>query len=104
MTEIIICSAVWYKDLPTMVHLPKNIDVGTVVCGHRHHNCIHTVFTLCKLRSVTFAEDAAGEDVQGFLTNTNRFVDRYDGMEIAIACGQVGEEKTGKELYSEDLY
>ena len=111
MTEIIICSAIWYPELlnnlggnDRHVFLPKNIEKGIVICGRRHHDCINTVYILTRLRSVTVAEDATGESTQGFLTNTNRFVDRREGMDIAIACGQVDEAKAGKELYSEDLY
>jgi hypothetical protein len=44
------------------------------------------------------------DEVQGFLTNTDRFVDRIEGREIAIKSGQVKEEEIGKKLFSEDLY
>ena len=43
-----------------------------------------------------------GEDVQGFLTNTHRFVNRYEAAEIALAAGQI-EHKTDM-LYSEDVW
>lgn len=41
---------------------------------------------------------------QGFMTSANRFVDRSDGLSIAIAAGQttVGAERG--QLYSEDLW
>jgi len=45
-----------------------------------------------------------GENIQGFLTNTNRFVDREEGAKIALSCGQIKELKYGSILYSEDLY
>jgi len=102
MDERILCAAIWYPDLPTMRFLPVNIDKGTVVCGHRHGHCINTVYTLSKLRTVTFAEDATGEHEQGFLTNTNRFVDREEAAKIAFAAGQIKKELVT--LYSEDLY
>ena len=42
------------------------------------------------------------EDVQGFMTSQNRFVDRKEGGEIAFKAKQTSELKT--KLYSEDLY
>lgn len=100
--EYIICSAIWYIDLPTQEFLPKNIDKGIVVCGHRHANCINITSNLSKLRSVKFAIDGVGESIQGFLTNTNRFVDREEGAKIAYKARQITHKKF--ELYSEDIY
>jgi len=107
MNEYITCAAIWYKELPTQVHRPKNIDKGIVVCGHRHANCIMTVLTLSGLRSVQFAPDGVGESVQGFLTNTNRFVDRLEALDIATHATQVSVDKLYNPtigLFSEDLY
>ena len=44
--------------------------------------------------------------IQGFLTNKDRFVDRYEAKEIAIAANQliVPEEETYTELFSEDVW
>ena len=43
---------------------------------------------------------------QGFLTDDGTFLDRYDAMQHAIACGQLPPDvdKVHKELYSEDLW
>ena len=43
---------------------------------------------------------------QGFLTHEDQFLNRYDAMQHAIACGQLppGADKECKELYSEDLW
>ena len=44
---------------------------------------------------------------QGFLTNTNQFVDRYEAMNMALDWGQVSAEdgyESGQQLYSEDLW
>ena len=43
---------------------------------------------------------------QGFLTHENQFLNRYDAMQHAIACGQLppDADKEVKELYSEDLW
>jgi hypothetical protein len=100
--EYILCAAIWYKDLPTQKFLPKNIHNGMVVLGHRHGHCIDTVKMLSELRTVRFSPDAVGESVQGFLTNTNIFVERDLASEIAFNSGQIKEKK--KTLFSEDLY
>jgi hypothetical protein len=106
MKEYILCAAIWYKEIPLKKEipqvLPKNCDKGLVVLGHRHGQCMWTMSCLTGLRSVTNALDGVGEYEQGFLTNTNRFVDRKEGGQIAFNAGQTQELKTT--LYSEDLY
>lgn len=105
--EYILCAAIWYKDLPTQRLLPKNIDKGIVVCGHRHGHCIDTMKTLGELRTVKFAPDGVGEHEQGFLTNLNRFVDRLEAAEIAVKTGQADRNLLHNPrigLFSEDLY
>lgn len=42
------------------------------------------------------------DEVQGFITSLDRFVDRREAMYIAVTAGQIIESKT--DLYSEDLY
>lgn len=103
----ITCTAIWYLDLPTQAHLPKNITKGVVVCGHRHGNCIATTKALSNLRTVHFAIDGVGESIQGFLTSAGNFVNRLEAMEIALNSGQVTENQLGNKLiglFSEDIY
>jgi hypothetical protein len=108
--EYILCAAIWYKDIPLKKIidgvLPKNCDKGLVVLGHRHGQCMWTMGSLTGLRSVTNGEDSVGEYEQGFLTNTNRFVDREEGYNIAELAGQLNDRSRGgsRTLYSEDLY
>lgn len=98
--EKIICSAIWYKDLPTPVFNPKNIDKGIVFCGHRHVQCLHQMCAMTGKK-----QHEAGEEIQGFLTNLNRFVDREEGAIIAIKSLQIDNLKYSQtELYSEDIY
>lgn len=105
--EYILCSAIWYKELPLKNEeilrirgiSPYNVDKGIVFCGWRHPNCMYQMVAITGLRSV---ESEVGKYVQGFLTNTNRFVDRKEGGEIAFKSGQTKELK--KTLYSEDLW
>lgn len=103
--EKIICAAIWYQDLPDQHFLPKNLDHGLVVCGHRHGHCIDIVKVLSGLRTVQIAPDGVGETTQGFLTDTNRFVNREDALLIAKGANQLnGRVRYGNELYSEDIY
>jgi len=105
--EKILCAAIWYKELP-MVRpeildgfRPRNIETGVVFSGYRHPHCLYQMAALTGLRQCN-----AGEEVQGFLTNKNRFVDREEGMQIAIAANQLIEREgqNTHTLYSEDLY
>lgn len=104
--EYIICAAIWYKELKISEDgskfQPKNVDRGIVVCGWRHGNCIMTVKELSGLRSVKISPDGVGENVQGFLTNKNIFVDRHEAARIAFDAKQI--DKPTKTLFSEDIY
>ena len=101
MKEYILCAAIWYKDCPLGLYGPKNIDRGIVLCGHRHPGIIHQHVTLLGKSAFQM-----GDNEQGFLTSTNRFVNRGEALEIALKNDQVMDinEIRGKELYSEDLY
>ena len=101
----ILCAAIWYKELPLLKpevleprgFSPYNVDKGVVFCGWRHSNCIYQKVAVTGLR-----DSESGENVQGFLTSDNRFVDREEGAVIALNAGQIKEQK--KRLFSEDLY
>jgi len=96
--EYLICSAIWFDDKKEYVHQPKNIKTGFVVCGRRHHNCFMTLSIASNENSTHLKYESS----QGFLTNTDRFVDRKEGGEIAFASGQTKELR--ELLFSEDLY
>lgn len=103
--ERILCAAIWYKELPLIKPevlrqrglSPYNVDTGIVFCGWRHANCLYQMVAITGLRQCE-----AGEEVQGFLTNKNIFVNREEGAKIAFEAGQIKEQL--KTLYSEDLY
>lgn len=107
--ERIVCSAIWYKELPLVkddfpegFSRPINCDSGIVFCGLRHHNCLYQKCSLTGL-----ADHESGKNIQGFLTNRNRFVDRKEGLVIAIKANQVNVDNLGNPLiglFSEDLY
>ena len=111
MNEYILCAAIWYKDLPMVKpeildnrgFRPYNVDKGVVICGWRHGNCIYQMVSITGLRSIP---EEAGEEEQGFLTNTNRFVDRLEAANIATENGQVEKDLINPNvgLFSEDLY
>lgn len=96
--EYILCAAIWYKDFPAPVHGVKNITQGIVLCGHRHANIIQQHVVLLHKSAVEM-----GHNEQGFLTNTNYFVDRKTAYRIALSAGQIIDNTT-ETLYSEDLY
>ncbi len=110
--EYILCAAIWYKDLPLikpevlkpMGYAPYNVSIGIVFCGWRHANCIYQKVAITGLRDAE-----SGNCVQGFLTNTNRFVDRQEAYAIAFVADQIIGPNKGRAtneigLTSEDLY
>jgi hypothetical protein len=104
--EYILCAAIWYKELPLVYNdfpithlLPVNCDRGIVFCGQRHLQCLYQMIAMTGKM-----QHEAGEEVQGFLTNTNRFVDRKEAMSIAMKANQVINPYAGHNLFSEDLY
>ncbi len=112
-SERIICAAIWYNDGKEYPTQPKNITEGIVICGHRHYNCIgilKSMFydnyrdcTMCNVKRI----EVLNNDIQGFLTSTNRFVDRMEGLTIAKANNQLLHKEPFNEnigLFSEDLY
>lgn len=99
--EKILCAAIWYKDLPTVMHQPVNIDRGLVISGHRHGSIIQTVYAF-GLKTVQNGGNAVGDFVQGFLTSENRFIDRKEAHKLFTAQG--GRPMLKDKLYSEDLY
>jgi hypothetical protein len=102
--EYIICSAIHFNTKIKYVHQPRNIEEGLVICGRRYHNCFMTAFAL----NPEFKNTCESKITQGFLTNLDRFVDRYEGYEIAINAGQTKVKTTTMNskprLFSEDLY
>lgn len=89
MKERIICAA---------IHNPDEKDIAgkpLIYCGLRHAN----ILWQSKLVS-------RNPHHQGFLTSNGRFVDRKEGLKIALENNQVIDisQIRGDNLYSEDLY
>jgi hypothetical protein len=108
--ERIYCAAIWYKKInlnfPIGFRNPENITEGIVILGHRHGDVIRNVYNLTGLRTVENGENSVGENIQGFLTNKNRFVDRKEAANIAIKANQIIDlgRFNPNQLYSEDIY
>lgn len=96
--EYILCSAIWFNDGNVYNHQPKNIKVGFVIAGRRHHNCFNTL-AITTNRNNKYLKF---EKEQGFITNKDRFVDRIKAAEIAYKAGQIDQPKN--KLFSEDIY
>jgi len=104
-SEYILCAAIWHKDLllkredfPSSHLRPTNVDKGIVFCGYRHLQCLYQMIAMTGLN-----QHEAGEEIQGFLTSKNRFVNREDAKNIAFNARQITRVPKYI-LFSEDLY
>ena len=83
----IISSAIKFQE--------KNSPYWHIICGKRHCDCFEMMFNhRIKYDKMTH--------IQGFLTDTNQFVDRYEAAEIAYNAKQISEPLSC--LYSEDVW
>lgn len=98
MQERILVAATWFNDGKNHIYQPVNIETGIVLCGFRHHCIFPQIGGLFRERK----EAGMIQEVQGFLTNLNRFVDRFEGGQIAFAAKQI--DAPNSRLHSEDLY
>lgn len=89
MKERIICAAIHNPDEKDMAGKPL------IYCGLRH------AYILWQSKLVS-----RNPHHQGFLTSKGRFVDRKEGLKIALENNQVIDPSQirGDNLYSEDLY
>jgi len=97
----IIASAIKFK--------PKGSDYFQIMCGKRHCNVLEMMYKL----GIEYEKKSA---VQGFLTDEDQFLDRYDAARMAYYSGQLNpetevwkkiassEEIYAIALYSEDLW
>lgn len=104
--EFILCAANHYDDGVKNVHSCKNIKTGFVICGRRHHNCIAIFAKMFGFPYDESAQKLMNTERQGFITNTDRWVDRIEALKIAKEAGQIitGEGNPLLGLFSEDLY
>ncbi len=98
--EYIYCAATWFKQQPTAHYLPGNIKTGVVIGGLNHTMILYIANALLGNRQCE-----QGEQETGFLTSTNRFVDRKEAMIIAKGQDQLNASYNGDtNLYSEFIH
>lgn len=87
LAEVCICAAVLTEE-------------GLTIRGHRHHDAMRAA-------GFAFCTPKRGEEAQGFITSTGRYVDRREGYRLQVAAG-IGSKASGgyrgEILFSEDLY
>jgi hypothetical protein len=86
--EVCICSAL-------------RLDDGRIIRGHRHDDCVQTAL---KWREAGQDIGKVRQEAQGFVTSTNRFVDRSEAYALQVAAGLFKERNGVQILMSEDLY
>ena len=64
---------------------PKDSEYPQIVCGKRHCDCFEWMFN----HRIEYDKNT---HEQGFITDGNRFVDRYEAAEIAWDARQILEE------------
>lgn len=81
-----------------------NDSYWAILTGKRHPDILEKMFQL----RLIYDKNTA---IQGFLTDDDRFVDRFEAMEIAMQANQISEnilkeiERTKQmQLYSEDIW
>lgn len=90
----------------TLLQLFSLVDGRLTTIGFRHGDVFSQTGLLVKHR----IELGVTEEEQGFLTSKNRFVDRREAAEIALAQDQFANDEEKDEvtkshyLYSENLY
>ena len=74
-------------------------DYPIIMTGKRHADILYSMWK----SNILYLKSRA---IQGFLTDTDRFVDRYEAKKIAVVANQliVPEKDTYAELFSEDVW
>lgn len=100
--EYILCVAIHFKDGKRHEHTPKNVGIGFVMCGRRHHNILTMLYELTPSEKRRNSLSKRSEHTQGFITSLDRFVDRNQAATIAFKAGQTKVDHAT--LMSEHLY
>lgn len=79
------------------------IKRGTLIfTGTRHANIIRDMVDLGVVQELP--KDRVLSTEQGFLTSEGRWVDRSEGMRLAVDAGQLDYREHFNDLFSEDLW
>ena len=97
--EYILCAAIHFDDGNKYSHQPKNIESGFVIAGRRQGNCFLT-FTIFDPKLLN--KQNCKNEIQGFITSHDRFVNRKEAGQLAFKSKQI--DKPTECLISEDLY
>ncbi|TFD15514.1 hypothetical protein E3T26_06950 [Cryobacterium sp. TMT1-21] len=76
---------------------------GVVFTGRRHGLIMQQMVDLGFI-DVEDRSQRIYSEMQGFLTSENRWVNRKEGMQIAIDANQLDYKEQFPELFSEDLW
>jgi hypothetical protein len=91
--EYILCAAIRRKSSREGEPYWKGTnDIMDIEIGYRHHDIFHRFNNRDIHQNYEDCEVSILMEDQGFYTSKGRFVDRYEGMKIAHACGQVSDE------------
>lgn len=115
MKEFILCAAIHCNDDQKHTDQPKGIITGFVVTGRRHSDCYQVIksilYTVDKSHLVEEIQLFAPRGNQGFITSTNRYVNRAEAFKIAKVNNQIyhniydnDKDYENHILISEDLY
>ncbi len=88
MINQIICAAIKFPN-------------GDIIRGHRHGDCFKAAI------NIPNKKEGVLQCEQGFMTSENKFVGRYEALEIQLAANIPSNNPKGyigNQLYSEDLY
>ena len=96
--EYVLCAAIWFDDGRAYTYQPSGIDIGFILCGHRHHAILEEIGGTVGER----IKQGIRTKQYGFLTSKNCFVSREEAANITLAQGQI--EYLVEKLYSEHLY
>jgi hypothetical protein len=86
--KMIIASAIKFKK--------RDSEYPIILTGLRHSDIREELFKLYPKNQENI--------IEGFLTDDDRFLDRYDAKKEAIECDQLFEDTFCQALYSEDIW
>jgi hypothetical protein len=111
MKETILCAACFFPNFPQdrysktlYISLPKNISSGLVIQGRRHSDCLAMYINFCSAHADPID---AMNNVDGFITSSNKFLTREQAWVVAKEAGQLFDWALGLDegsLISEHLY
>lgn len=86
---MIICSAVMFHEF--------GYGYPIILTGKHHSDCFKKAFEM----HLSYDKQKC---IQGFLTDTFQFLDRYNAKPEARKCGQLLHDNDSRELFSEDIW